>query len=480
MTKQEFSDKLKKLLSSLTEEEISERIGFYLEMIDDRIEEGLSEEEAVAAVGSVEEIAEQIKSDVGSGKQKKSSDKEKTKLKTWEKVVIFAGLPLWLTLLISAIAVIVSLYAAVWSVIVAFWAVFGALAGGAAGGLVGGLIGIIYGNAYGGILLIGSAVVCAGLSIFTFFGCRETTKALVRLTKRIFKGKTSTKSEKIKKSTKIWLIVAASLVVLGLAVFTVALASHDWSFKEASSQRLETNSYVVSEEFENISIDSDTADIVFLPSADGTCRIECIEHEKENHRVSVEDGRLEIIREDKREWYDYISFFSFESTKITIYLPENEYGKLTVKESTGNISLEKASFEEIDLTLSTGHVAFMNVSCRDTLKIKTSTGDVFLTSVTAKSINSVSSTGDMVMKDVIVQDLLEIKRSTGDVRFEACDAGEIKIVTDTGDVDGSLLSEKNFVVKTSTGDIEVPETTSGGRCEITTDTGDVNIIIAKH
>ena len=50
MTKQEFSDKLKKLLSSLTEEEISERIGFYLEMIDDRIEEGLSEDEAVSAV----------------------------------------------------------------------------------------------------------------------------------------------------------------------------------------------------------------------------------------------------------------------------------------------------------------------------------------------------------------------------------------------------------------------------------------------
>ena len=61
MTKQEFLAKLEILLSGLTEEEISERIGFYSEMIDDRIEEGLSEEEAVSLIGSVEEVAAQIK-----------------------------------------------------------------------------------------------------------------------------------------------------------------------------------------------------------------------------------------------------------------------------------------------------------------------------------------------------------------------------------------------------------------------------------
>lgn len=477
MTKQEFLAKLEKLLSGLTEEEISERICFYSEMIDDRIEEGLSEEEAVSLIGSAEEVAAQIKDENISGKRKKPSGKGKTK--AWEKVVIFAGLPLWLSLLIIAFAVIISLYVAVWSVIVAFWAVFGALVGSAAGGLGGGIISIISGNAYGGVLLVSGALVCAGLSIFTFFGSRETTKAVVRLTKRIFKCKGSAKIVKIKRSTKIWLIIAASLMALGLVAFTVAWASHGWSFAEADSQKMETNSYVISEDFENINIQSDTADIIFLPSADGVCRVECAEREKENHRVSVADGELKIILDDTGKWYEYVSFFSFGNTKITVYLPENEYGRLTVKESTGDVSLEKTDFGEIDLTVSTGDIVLSNVTCHGNLSINASSGETRLARVTAYSFNTVGSTGDVELKYVMVEDKLDIKRSTGDVELEACDAGEIKIVTDTGDVEGSLLSEKNFIVKTGTGEKEIPESTSGGRCEITTSTGDIKIIVPK-
>ena len=60
MNKQEFLTRLRKGLSGLPQEDIEERLTFYSEMIDDRIEEGLSEEEAVAAIGSPDEIAEQI------------------------------------------------------------------------------------------------------------------------------------------------------------------------------------------------------------------------------------------------------------------------------------------------------------------------------------------------------------------------------------------------------------------------------------
>ena len=60
MNKENFILELKKSLSELPEKEVDERIAFYTEMLDDRIEEGLSEEEAVAAVGTVDEIVAQI------------------------------------------------------------------------------------------------------------------------------------------------------------------------------------------------------------------------------------------------------------------------------------------------------------------------------------------------------------------------------------------------------------------------------------
>ena len=51
MRKQEFLVQLRKGLSGLPQDEIEERLTFYEEMLDDRIEEGLSEEQAVLAVG---------------------------------------------------------------------------------------------------------------------------------------------------------------------------------------------------------------------------------------------------------------------------------------------------------------------------------------------------------------------------------------------------------------------------------------------
>ena len=64
MNKQEFLAELQKGLSGLPQEDRDERLAFYGEMLDDRMEEGLSEEEAVAAVGSVEEIVRQTAADI--------------------------------------------------------------------------------------------------------------------------------------------------------------------------------------------------------------------------------------------------------------------------------------------------------------------------------------------------------------------------------------------------------------------------------
>ncbi|MBO7632200.1 MAG: hypothetical protein J6S78_07730 [Lachnospiraceae bacterium] len=56
MNKKEFSELLRTSLAGLPQRDIEERVAFYEEMIDDRLEEGMSEEEAVRMVGPVGEI----------------------------------------------------------------------------------------------------------------------------------------------------------------------------------------------------------------------------------------------------------------------------------------------------------------------------------------------------------------------------------------------------------------------------------------
>ena len=110
MTKIKFVLELRDRLSGLPREDIEERLEFYSEMIDDRMEEGLSEEEAVAAIGSVDEIASQIIVKTPLVKVAKEKIKSKRKLRTWEIVLLALGSPIWLSLLIVAFSVIISVF----------------------------------------------------------------------------------------------------------------------------------------------------------------------------------------------------------------------------------------------------------------------------------------------------------------------------------------------------------------------------------
>ena len=56
---------------------------------------------------------------------------------------------------------------------------------------------------------------------------------------------------------------------------------------------------------------------------------------------------------------------------------------------------------------------------------------------------------------------------------------ELKIITSTGDIEGTLLSDKVFIVKSSTGDIDVPSSITSGMCEITTSTGDIEVRVVN-
>lgn len=184
MNKQEFLEKLRSKLSGLPKDDIEERLTFYSEMIDDRMEEGLSEEEAVLEVGSVDEIVKQVISDIPLAKLAKERVKPKKEMQTWVIILLIVSAVIWFPLVIAAASVIFSIYITLWSVIVAFWSVFISFVGASFGTLVSGLILICNGNILSGMALIAIGFFCAGLSIFTFYGCKEVTKGILALTKK--------------------------------------------------------------------------------------------------------------------------------------------------------------------------------------------------------------------------------------------------------------------------------------------------------
>ena len=188
MNKIDFLLALEERLCALPWEEISDRCDYYSEIIDDRMEDGLSEEEAVAELGTVEEIAELILSDIPLSKLVKGKIKSNRRIKGWKIVLLVLGSPIWLSLLIAAFAVVLALYISLWAVIISLWAVFVSLVACSLGGIAGGIILAIFGSSLTGVALIGAGVVCAGLSIFLFFGCKAATKGAALLAKKTVLG----------------------------------------------------------------------------------------------------------------------------------------------------------------------------------------------------------------------------------------------------------------------------------------------------
>ena len=185
MTKSEFISQLREKLSGLPQADIEERVIFYSEMIDDRIEDGLCEEEAVSEMGSIDEITSQIVSDTPLSRIVKEKIKPKGKTKTWEIILLVVGSPIWVSLLIALFAVVFSVYVSLWAVIISLWAAFASFIGGALIGIGSGIGSICTGNAPAGILLIGASGSLIGLAIFLFFGCKSVTRAIIFITRKI-------------------------------------------------------------------------------------------------------------------------------------------------------------------------------------------------------------------------------------------------------------------------------------------------------
>ena len=188
MKKYEFLIELKDKLSALPSEDVKKILDYYSEAIDDRMEEGISEEEAVKAIGSVDKVADEILKDISLPKLVKAKVKPRRALRIWEIIIIILGLPLWLPLLISFAVVIFSVYIVFWSVVVVMFAAVLSVALGAVAGVAGLIVFGITGNLAQAILFAGLGLICAGLTVFVYYAAKWVAKGVIFLGRSIVLG----------------------------------------------------------------------------------------------------------------------------------------------------------------------------------------------------------------------------------------------------------------------------------------------------
>jgi len=188
MNKFDFLTQLRAKLWSIPQSDAERSVDFYSEMIDDRMEEGLSEEEAVAAIGDLDEIVRQILAEAPQTPVVAAPIQKQRKLEPWMIVLLVLGAPLWIPLVAGVGSSVLGVYVSLWSVVIALYATAFALAVCAIGLLVA-AFSLLWIRRFGkGAVMVGGALVCAGLAILIFLLSNLAAKGLVALTKLIWNG----------------------------------------------------------------------------------------------------------------------------------------------------------------------------------------------------------------------------------------------------------------------------------------------------
>lgn len=185
MTKIQFILALRDKLEKLPREDRDKALEYYSELIDDRMEDGLTEEQAVAAIGSVDAVAEQILSDIPVTKLVKEKLGRK-KMEPWVIVLLIVGAPLWLSLLAGVASGIFGLYAGVFAVIVALFAVSVSLGACAPVALLLGVHFLIKQGIAVALVWWGIALLFAGLAIFFWISGHYSAKGCIWVSKKFW------------------------------------------------------------------------------------------------------------------------------------------------------------------------------------------------------------------------------------------------------------------------------------------------------
>ena len=341
----------------------------------------------------------------------------------------------------------------------------------------------------------------------------------------------------MKKSTKIWLITATSLVALGCIMFSVAMTKIHWDFTKLSTVKYETNTYEVTDDFNSISMLTDTADILFVQSDDKICKVVCYEMSDMKHTTTVQNDTLTINVIDEREWYDHIGIMSGGDAYLRVYLPAKTYESLTVDVTTGDVTvgrdfsfsgnvtlsvttgdvtlsasvqgdtrleattgdllvegahqaltvtagtgdvtIRKCEIDSISVTTGSGDVTLEELTAAGAVRVKTTTGEQSLSRVTCGELELDVNTGDVTLTDTAASGSLRAETTTGDVTLTRADAATLHLKTTSGSVKGSLRTPKIFYTDTTSGSVDVPKSTEGGHCEIETTSGSIRITIEE-
>ena len=190
MSRDAFIGELRHKLTGIPQEAVDRTVEYYSELIADSMEDGLSEEEAVSRLGSIDEIVANVVKDTPLPQiiQYRVQESKKKGGSGWLIALLILGAPVWLPILIAVAAVLFALFVALWAVVISLWAAVAAVILTAFVAIIAGVVELCRLHLPQGLVLLGGGLVCLGLCALLYLLMKLITVGTVKLCKWIWTG----------------------------------------------------------------------------------------------------------------------------------------------------------------------------------------------------------------------------------------------------------------------------------------------------
>ena len=307
----------------------------------------------------------------------------------------------------------------------------------------------------------------------------------------------------MKKSVWISMIVAAALVLAGIACIAVGHALGGHTFLTQGDEYMGKTVQITHHEdrdFDRIRIDVLSADVELIPSEDDKCRVMIKDHEKVEYTVRVVEDTLTVHATDKRAWYQHLLGGLPADSSVKIALPKEAFKSLYVNTTSGDVNLNvRYTFsEDVTLTSNSGTIGTA-ASVDGHLELHDASGDIFamgfLNTVTARTVSGDISLGGTTVDGGCTTSDVKLKSTSGDIAVRKATLNGLTVDVGSGDIALDSLTVTDAIhannvsgdvlllhvtcgeldVEATSCSVELIDSTVAGHLSIKTGSGDVHL-----
>lgn len=324
----------------------------------------------------------------------------------------------------------------------------------------------------------------------------------------------------MRKSVKVFVIIASSLVGIGILFLSLSflMGGAELIFKAKGSADY-TVMNATFDEIEVLEIKDVSNDVRLVKSENDQVKVTYAMSENFGYYLKQIDDTLYIEYDDFRQWYEFIGIFSLKNNDLIVEVPEKTLEKLSIKTVSGNIKAEEiladetvlestsgnieaggnvgelktstvsgdiklnsnTVAEDISLSATSGQLSLKGISAADA-KISTTSGDIEFKNANLKSVDANTMSGEIDFNNVVCSDDIDIDTTSGDINLERVDAENYTLNSTSGEIDAKILSDKLYNVSTVSGSVDVPQTIilDSGIFNAETTSGDIEVKVVNR